>query len=125
MAKPTILWSRLPQFLFAAAVILIWLPDTVSAQALAPKPHYLGVTPDTTISSTSGVRVAAIDSGSPAEKGGLKVGDIIVKLGSVSVKNAEDLVISLKSANPQRPVELIYLRQGKESRTQVTLEGRR
>lgn len=107
------------------ALMVIFLAGTVTSKELAPKPHYLGAEPDPSASSISGARVSSIDPGSPAEKGGLQVGDIIVKLGTVSVKNPEDLIVALKSATPTQPVEVIYLRQGKESRTRVTLEGRR
>jgi S1-C subfamily serine protease len=98
---------------------------TVSPQPLAPKPHYLGAEPDSSASSISGVRLSAINPGSPAEKVGLQVGDIIVKLGAVAIKNREDFSVALKSTTPGKPAELIYLRQGKEYRTRVSLEPRR
>jgi len=73
----------------------------------------------------AGVRLGAIRPGSPAEKAGLQVGDIIVKLGAVAIKNADDLTVALKSTVPGRPAELVYLRGGKELVTQVSLEPRR
>jgi len=98
---------------------------TVTAESVPPKPHYLGADPDLSASSISGVRLSAINPGSPAEKAGLQVGDIIVKLGTVAIKNPEDFIVALKSTTPNRPAEVIYLRQGKESRTKVSLEPRR
>jgi len=106
-------------------LLVFFFAATVVPQPLAPKPHYLGVKPDLSASSVSGVRVSAINPGSPAEKAGLQVGDVIVKLGTVAIENPEDLIVALKSPTPGTPVEVIYLRQGKECRTQVTLEGRR
>jgi S1-C subfamily serine protease len=112
--------------LMAMGVLTItFFAATVTAESLPPKPHYLGAEPDLSASSISGVRLSAINPGSPAEKAGLQVGDIIVKLGTVAIKNPEDFIVALKSTTPNRPAEVIYLRQGKESRTQVSLEPRR
>ncbi len=108
-----------------AALMVIFLAATVAPQELAPKPHYLGAEPDPSASSISGVRLSRINPDSPAEKAGLQVGDIIVKLGTVAIKDPEDLIVALKSTTPGQPAELIYLREGKECRTQVSLEGRR
>jgi len=107
------------------ALMLIFFAATVTPGPLPPKPHYLGAEPDLSASSISGVRLSAINPGSPAEKAGLQVGDIIVKLGTVAITNPEDLIVALKSTTPGRPAEVVYLRQGKESRTQVSLEPRR
>jgi len=112
--------------LMAMGVLTIaFFAATVTAEPLPPKPHYLGAEPDLSASSISGVRLSAINPGSPAEKAGLQVGDIIVKLGTVAIKNPEDFIVALKSTTPNRPAEVIYLCQGKESRTQVSLEPRR
>jgi len=105
------------------ALMMTFFAATATPQALPPKPHYLGAEPDP--SSVSGVGLSAINPGSPAEKAGLQVGDVIVKLGAVAIKNPEDLMVALKSTIPGRPAEVIYLREGKERRTQVSLEPRR
>src|SRR6266852_6164754 len=107
-----------------ALMVLFWAA-TGAPQELPPKPHYLGAEPDPSASSISGVRLSAVTPGSPAEKGGLQAGDIIVKLGTIAVTNAEDLTVALKSTIPGRPAEVVYLRQGTEFRTQVSLEPRR
>jgi putative serine protease PepD len=107
------------------ALIVMLVATTGASQELAPKPHYLGVKPDLSASSVAGVRLSAISPGSPAEKAGLQIGDIIVKLGTVAINNPEDLSVALKSTTPGRPAEVLYLRQGKEYRTQVSLEPRR
>lgn len=110
------------------ALAIFFLAGTVVPQELAPKPHYLGAEPDRSASSVStipGVRIGAINPGSPAEKAGLRVGDVIVKLGTVAIKNPDDLVVALKSTMPGRPAEVVYLRQGQTQVLQVILEGRR
>ncbi len=110
----------------AIGVLLMTLLAAVAnPQSLPPKPHYLGAEPDPSASSVAGVRLRAIKPGSPAETAGLQVGDIIVKLGAVAIKNPDDLTVALKSTTPGRPAEVIYLRGGKELGTQVSLEPRR
>jgi len=106
-------------------LMMTLLAGVANPQPLAPKPHYLGAEPDHSASSVAGVRLGAIKPGSPAEKAGLQVGDIIVKLGAVAIKNPDDLMVALKSTTPGRPAEVIYLRGGKELGTQVSLEPRR
>jgi S1-C subfamily serine protease len=107
------------------ALTLAWLAGTATPQAVAPKPHYLGAEADASAPSVPGVRLSGISPGSPAEKAGLQVGDIIVKLGAVTITSREDLIGALKSTIPGRPAEVVYLRDGKEQRTQVSLEPRR
>jgi S1-C subfamily serine protease len=101
------------------------LAGPVTSQQLAPKPHYLGVEPDrvaVSASAIAGVRIGAVHPGSPAEKAGLRVGDIILKLGTVATRSPDDLVVALKSAAPGRPIDVVYLRP---EQAQVVLEGRR
>lgn len=108
----------------AQALMIMFLAATAASQ-LAPKPHYLGVEPNLAASSISGVRVLSVDPGSPAERAGLQIDDIIVKLGAVTIKDPADLIVALKSVRPGVPTEVVYLRQEKELRTQVSVEGRR
>jgi hypothetical protein len=105
------------------AVMMTLSAATAMPQELPPKPQYLGAEPDP--SSVSGVRLNAIDPRGPAEKAGLQVGDVIVRFGGMTIENPEDLMVALKSTFPGRPTEVVYLRAGKELRTQVSLEPRR
>lgn len=106
-------------------MLLMLFATTAMPQSLPPKPHYLGAEPDTVASSDAGVHLATIKPGSPAEKAGLQAGDVVVKLGTVAIKNPDDLMVALKSTIPGRPAEVIYLRDGREHHTQVSLEPRR
>ena len=71
--------------------------------------------------SGEGVRIADLTPGSPADRGGLQKGDVIIKLGQYKVANLRDYSDALKNFNPGDIVELIYLRDGKEKQTQITL----
>lgn len=86
---------------------------------------YFGSIPDFSESTIPGVRLSGVSPGSPAEKAGLKAGDIIVKFAGVTIRNLEDLVFALRSERPGDQVEVLYLREGKELSVQAMLEQRR
>ena len=71
--------------------------------------------------SGEGVRIADLTSGSPAEKGGLQKGDVIIQLGQYKVTNLRDYSDALKKFNPGDSVELIFMRDGKKDKTNIVL----
>jgi hypothetical protein len=79
-----------------------------------------GSVPDFAFSG-EGVRIADLSSDSPAAKAGLQKGDIIIKLGQYNVTNLSDYSNALKNFKPGDSVELTYLRDGKENKTQIEL----
>jgi membrane-associated protease RseP (regulator of RpoE activity) len=86
---------------------------------------YLGSIPDFAESPMAGVRLSGVRPGSPAEKLGLRAGDVIVGIGGMSIRNLHDLVYALRSKRPGDQVEVIYVRNGKELKAEATLEERR
>ena len=68
-----------------------------------------------------GVVIARIVEGSPAEKAGLKVGDVITKVGDKDVKNLASFKYNLYQYNPGDSVEITYVRDGSEHTTNITL----
>ncbi|MCW8996013.1 MAG: PDZ domain-containing protein, partial [Psychromonas sp.] len=74
--------------------------------------------------SGEGVKIGAVMPDSPAEKGGLQKGDIIVKLNDIQIKNLTDYSNALKNFNPGDSVQLTYLREGKENKAQIKLEAK-
>ena len=68
--------------------------------------------------------IGAVSSGSPAEKAGLKEGDVIIKLGDIEVKNLREYSDALKKFSPGDVVELVYTRDGKENKTRIELTAR-
>ncbi len=86
---------------------------------------YFGSIPDFSESPVPGVRLGGVRPGSPADKGGLKGGDIIVKFAGVAVRNLDDLTFALRTRRAGDTVEVIYLRDGVERAVRATLEERR
>ena len=73
-----------------------------------------------------GVLLAGVRGGAAAEKGGLRRGDILVKLGTHPIGGVEDLMYALNASKPGETVTAVIKREGKELKLPVTFEeGRR
>jgi hypothetical protein len=86
---------------------------------------FFGVIPEFGEEARSGVPISGVRPGSPAEKAGVKAGDVIVMFGGVTVKNLEDLTFALRAKRPGDQVEVRVLRDGAEHRLNAVLEERR
>ena len=72
----------------------------------------------------NGVLVNSVKPGGPAEKAGLKSGDIITTIDGRSIKDGDDLVSEIASRRPGSTVRLGYLRDGKLADTTVSIGDR-
>jgi serine protease Do len=72
----------------------------------------------------NGVLVNSVKPGGPAEKAGLKSGDIITTIDGRSIKDGDDLVNEIASRRPGSTIRLGYMRDGKLSDTTVTIGDR-
>ena len=72
----------------------------------------------------NGVLVQEIQPGGPADKAGLKAGDIITAIDGRTVKDGDDLVNDIASRRPGSTVRLGYIRDGKQGDTTVTIGDR-
>ncbi len=70
---------------------------------------------------TSGAQVGEITTGSAAEKAGLKVGDVVTKLGGRSIADADSLIAAVRSHRPGEKVTVTFVRGGKTSTVDATL----
>lgn len=79
----------------------------------------LGLSPDVT-----GVYLQAATSvaaGGPAAQGGLRVGDVVTKIGDYAIRNESDLSVAMIRQQPGDKVTVEYYRDGKLATTTVTL----
>lgn len=76
------------------------------------------------LSTTSGVLVAQVFADSPAEKAGLRRGDVIVGLGNRKVHHASDLTRLVGTTPPGTEVTLRILRDGREKQVTVRIVER-
>lgn len=58
--------------------------------------------------------------GYPADKAGLKAGDEIIKIGSITISDFEDNAAELLKGAPGSSVDITYRRQGKTATTTIT-----
>ena len=85
---------------------------------------YLGTIPDYSEGDRIGVKLSGTRPGSPAEKGGLRAGDVIVKFGGRQIRNIYDYTYALDGARIGQPVEIVVQRDGKEVTLTVTPQQR-
>ena len=85
---------------------------------------YLGSIPDMAAGTTPGMRLSGVRAGSPADKGGLKAGDVIVELGGKSVKDLYEYTDALYVHKPGATITIVVLRGGQRVPLTVTLGER-
>ncbi|MGB6457455.1 MAG: trypsin-like peptidase domain-containing protein [Streptosporangiaceae bacterium] len=67
----------------------------------------------------------AVTPGGPAAQAGLQPGDVITRLGSVPVDDADSLIDAVRSLPPWSRVEVSYVRQGSTLQTSLQLGSAR
>jgi serine protease Do len=72
----------------------------------------------------TGVLVQEVQPGGPADKGGLKPGDIITTIDGRPIKDGDDLVNEIAGRKPGSSLRLGFLRDGKQSDATVTVGDR-
>jgi aminopeptidase YwaD len=78
----------------------------------------LGIMPDYSFPG-SGLRIDAISEGRPAEKAGLKTGDVITKLGDYSVISLQTYMEALSKFNRGDQTTVVFLRGNEEMKAAV------
>src|SRR6201998_3150761 len=72
----------------------------------------------------NGVLVQEVQPGGPADKAGLKPGDIITTIDGRSVQDGDDLVNEIATRRPGSSIRLGFMRDGKPSDATVTIGDR-
>lgn len=73
------------------------------------------------LKETRGVLVNSVTPGGPADKAGLKAGDVILKLNGKDTNDTNDLRNAIAGMTPGTPVTLTVSRDGKEQEVRATL----
>jgi C-terminal processing protease CtpA/Prc len=84
---------------------------------------YLGTVPNYSDQS-DGMRLDGVRPASPAEKAGLRAGDVVVSLGKTPVKNVYDYTYALGEMRPGEEVDVVIRRDGKQMTLKITPEKR-
>ena len=83
---------------------------------------YLGITSES--AKGGGARLDTVSEGSPAEKAGLKKGDIITSISGKPVKSTDDIARIMQTTKPGDKLALVGTRDGKPLKLEVTVSER-
>ena len=76
------------------------------------------------IKETKGVYIAKVFEGDPADKAGIKVGDVIFLINDKPIDSSRDLTLTIGSASVGEIVNVKLIREGKEKMVKVELGKR-
>ena len=86
---------------------------------------YLGTIPNYASEDVKGVLLTGVHGGGPADKGGVKGGDVIVHFAGKDITNIYDYTYALDAAKVGKPVTMEVLRNGKRMKLSVTPAARK
>lgn len=81
---------------------------------------YTGMIPDFAAADVKGMKIGGAQGGSPAEKAGLKPGDVIVKFAGQDIRGLEDYAAVLRAVKAGDAVEIVVQRAGQEVTLTIT-----
>ncbi|MEV1167690.1 trypsin-like peptidase domain-containing protein [Nonomuraea sp. NPDC049784] len=86
---------------------------------------FLGVSVTDATGDVPGALIRQVTAGSPAEKAGLKQGDLITKIGNTAVQGGDTVVGQVRGFKIGQQVQVTYQRDGKTSTVTVTMEEKK
>ena len=92
-----------------------WLGVQVMTVTSAVQSYY-------NLSVDKGALIAKVTSGSPADKAGLRAGDVITKVDSKDISTADDLISAIGSHQIGDQVKIVYSRGSEQKTIYATLE---
>jgi Tol biopolymer transport system component len=126
--------ERIAQFAHGIIAGLLAAPERPDYLKVAHSDHeaggreqlraYLGTIPDYT-TEVEGVKLSGVRSGGPAEKAGVKGGDVIVEFGGQQIKNIYDYTYALDAVKIGKPVDIVVVRDRQRVKLTVTPEARK
>jgi hypothetical protein len=97
----------------------IEIKDRARVERQGSRP-YFGSIPDFA-SEAKGYAISGVSPGSPADKGGLKGGDVLIEFAGRKITGLDDFDLALRRVNAGDEVPITVLRGGKEAKLKVTL----
>jgi len=85
---------------------------------------YLGTIPDYA-TEVQGVKLSGARGGSPADKAGIKPGDVIVEFAGQKITNIYDYTYALDAVKIGVPVKMVIQRDGQRVELTITPEARK
>jgi hypothetical protein len=132
--RPTDTWDKINES--GLATVFTLATRVISAvSTVDPPPQYVkletpteyrvffGIVPEFA-EVRPGVRVRDVRPGSPADRSGVRTGDLIVKFAGVDVKTLEDLTLALRTRRAGDRIDVVFVRDGRERRVEAILAER-
>lgn len=85
---------------------------------------YTGTIPDYAADDVQGVKLSGVRADGPADKAGLRGGDVIVELAGLEITNIYDYTFALNAVKIGEPVDVIVLRDGERLTLTIIPEAR-
>jgi S1-C subfamily serine protease len=82
---------------------------------------FLGVSVENATTGRAGALITEVVPGSAAEEAGLELGDVVIRLGGVTILSQGDLVAQVRAHRPGTTVEVVVLRDSAEMTLDITL----
>jgi serine protease Do len=96
-------------------VVRPWLGVSVTTVTSTIQQYY-------NLSVNAGALITSVSSGSPADKAGLRAGDVITKIGDEDINTAAELTSAISSYQIGDQVEIVYYRGNVQKVANATLE---
>lgn len=84
---------------------------------------YLGTVPSYA-DQENGLKLDGVRAGSPAERAGLRAGDVVIKLAHIPIKNVYDYTYALGELRAGEEVDVVIRREGREVTLKLTPDKR-
>jgi len=85
---------------------------------------FFGIVPSFAGGDGSGLKITGVRRDSPADRAGVRAGDVIVKFADVNVKTLEELTFVLRGHRPGDEVPVVIVREGRERTVRAVLSER-
>ncbi len=85
---------------------------------------YLGTIPDYAPGGETGLRLSGVAAGGPAERAGVRAGDVVVGLGDKAIENIYDYTYALEALEIGVPTPIVVLRGGERQTLEIVPEPR-
>ena len=87
---------------------------------------YLGTIPDYSAmeAASGGVKLSDVRPGGPADKAGIRGGDVLVEMAGTRIENLYDMTYALQDHKPGETIDVVVLRGGERVTLRATLGSR-
>ena len=80
---------------------------------------YLGTIPDYGESAVPGLKLSGVTKGAPADKAGMKAGDIIIELAGRKIENIYDYTYAIDAVKIGQSVRIVVIRKSKKIELEI------